>query len=110
MGRSLRDRHSNLLSGDVGGGPGKGLGLDAALWAHSGTSANPKLAVELLDQGRNLLLASVGQFRADLSDIRRSNPGLADDFYRKSQLLDSAILTGQEITEGNSSYEDPASR
>ena len=110
LGRSMQDRHTNLLSRDTPRQSTKGLALDAALWALSGPSRDPKLAVGLLDQGRNVLLASVGQFRVDLSYIRQNDPALADEFSQISQMLESVILTGQDISGRHSPHEDPINR
>lgn len=63
-------------------------------------AGNPNLAVELLEQGRGILLSRVLDTRSDLSELRSQHPHLAAEFVRVRDAFDrpstSAGLDGAD--------------
>ena len=71
-------------------GLGKIAGLGAQAAAAAVSAGKPGRAVELLEQTRGLLLADVFETHSDLAELRATAPGLAEEFERVRDALDSA--------------------
>ena len=67
------------------------LGTDAAACAIN--AGDPRRAVELAEHARGVLLAEAFDAQADLTELRRRAPGLADRFESLRDELDAAALT-----------------
>ncbi|WDZ83950.1 CHAT domain-containing protein [Micromonospora cathayae] len=65
-----------------------GLAGDAAAWAVA--AGRPERAVELLEQGRQVLWSQALQTRSDLSELAAVAPALADELDRARRELDGA--------------------
>lgn len=69
----------------------RGVTFDAAALALD--QQRVETAIELLEQGRGILLAQMGYFRTSLEDLRAVDADLADEFGRLSSLLETSTAT-----------------
>ena len=68
------------------------LAVDAAACAIR--EGRVEIALELLEQGRSLLLTQTGRYRTPVDDLEAVDPNLADEFRRNSVLIERSILMG----------------
>ncbi|KAF6804402.1 TPR domain-containing protein [Colletotrichum musicola] len=71
-----------------------GLASDAAAIALHARKGNPAEALELLETGRGIIAGSLQKMRADLSELHRSCPDLANSFEELREILDRPSLPG----------------
>ena len=64
----------------------------------------PLVALDLLEQGRGILAASLEEMRTDISDLRRRHPELADKFVRLRDELESPVTRNTFITDEMAGY------
>ncbi|KAG8857403.1 hypothetical protein FRB96_005702 [Tulasnella sp. 330] len=87
MSRSLDSRHSRIVNDMLG--DAKSLASDAAAVALD--QEQPQRAVELLEQGRGILLAQLAQYRTALDDLQDVSPGMAAEFTELSAQLEQSV-------------------
>jgi len=63
-------------------------GLASSAAASALAAGDKELAVQLLEQGRGVLLGQALDTRGDVTDLREQHPGLAEEFVRLRGLLD----------------------
>lgn len=71
------------------------LAVDAA--AEAIAQDEPELAVQLLDQGRGILLRQLGRFRTALDDLREKDQVLADRFRFLSNQIGGIMLPSSKV-------------
>lgn len=85
--------------------------VDAAALAIA--QGNPELAVQLLDQGRGILLRQLGQFRTALDDIAHDAPELVERFKSLSNQIGGLLASANDTlleTDDNKLPQDVSSR
>ncbi len=108
-GSSLESRHLRLTSGTVLGT--QSLVVDAAACAIS--LGHIPLALEMLEQGRNVLLTQAGRYRTRVDDLEYIDPRLADEFKMISAQMDASAMKVERLnTDGASVWtsEDAVAR
>ncbi|KAK8135102.1 CHAT domain-containing protein [Apiospora sp. TS-2023a] len=83
--KSLRNADKQQLLGQLAG-----FASDAAAMALY--EQGPHAAIELLEQGRGVLAASLNEMRADALDLRKKHPGLSERFEYLRGLLAQPIV------------------
>ncbi len=87
-GSSLESRHTRLTS--ARGSRTDTLSVDGAACAIA--SGNPELALELLEQGRSMLLAQAGKYRTRVDDLKALYPALAEEFQTISRNMEASVM------------------
>jgi hypothetical protein len=72
------------------------LAVDAAACAIR--EGRIEMALELLEQGRSLLLTQAGRYRTPVEDLEVVDPILADEFRRISVLMEKSVLTSGQLS------------
>lgn len=88
MSSSLKQRHSRVV-GKENSGQVQRLASDAAAVALN--AQQPRRAVELLEQGRGVLLAQLVRYRTSLDDLQAVSPSLAARFKDLSSQLEQSV-------------------
>ncbi len=104
-GSSLEARHARLNSGQA---PSTHtLAVEAASCAIS--LEEIKTAVELLEQGRSVLLTQAGRYRTRVDELEAINPSLAQNFKNASRRMEGSIMASESNkfnTASNTETED----
>ena len=87
-GRSLESRHRRLAS--VEAGRTQTLAVDGAACAIG--SGEVELAIEMLEQGRSVLLTQAGRYRTRVDELEATHPGLASQFRSISAMMDASAM------------------
>lgn len=90
-GKTLDSRHERLLDRT------KSLASDAAALAIE--QRQLETAVELLEQGRGILLGQLGRYQTPLERLPVGGNQLPDEFMRLSSELETSIASGGRISE-----------
>jgi hypothetical protein len=87
-GGNLESRHLNLTSQQMK--DAKSFAVDGAACAID--SGQLELALELLEQGRSMLLTQAGRYRTPVEDLERVNAGLAKEFRMISARMEASVM------------------
>ncbi len=98
-GRSMESRHQRITSARTR--KTDNLAVDGAALALD--SGEIEMAVELLEQGRSILLTQAGKYRTRVDDLRAINPSLADEFVSTSEMMKNSVMPS-----GNDEFETPS--
>jgi hypothetical protein len=85
---SLQLRHTRLASRELASS--QNIAVDAAACAIS--TDRPELAVELLEQGRAVLLTQAGHYRTRVDELEAIDPNLAGEFRKTSREMEAFVL------------------
>jgi hypothetical protein len=108
-GSSLESLHYRLTSA-VRLKETRDLAVDAAACAIR--QGRIEMALELLEQGRSLLLTQAGRYRTPVDNLEAVNPDLADEFRRISVLMERSVLISGHLSDSLDSplTDDPVAR
>ena len=106
--RSLESRHLRLTSAEIAGG--RTLARDAAACAIA--RGEVELALEMLEQGRGMLLMQAGRYRSPIQDLEAVHPQLASEFQAISRQMEASVMEAAPHTESTSltGVEDPITK
>jgi tetratricopeptide (TPR) repeat protein len=93
--RSLQNSDKQHLLGQVAG-----LASDAAAAAFN-AAKEPHVALELLEQGRGLLAASLEEMRTDVVVLRQKHPDLAEEFVRLQGEINLQVTREKPYSRGD---------
>ena len=88
---SLQLRHTRLTSRQLA--RSQTLAVDAAACAIS--NDRPELAVELLEQGRAVLLTQAGHYRTRVDELEAIDSNLAGEFRKASREMEAFVLSAR---------------
>ena len=106
--RSLEARHLRLTSAEIIGS--QMLARNAAGCAIA--RGNVELALEMLEQGRGMLLMQAGRYRTSIQDLEEDHPQLASEFQAISSQMEASIMESRPHSESTlmTGAEDPVTK
>ena len=95
-GSSLKTRHYRLIT-TFKDPRLKNLAAGGAAYAIN--SGDIELALELLEQGRNVLLTEAGRYRTPIDNVEALDSNLAEKFKAISRRMDHSMISGESVGE-----------